>query len=60
MCKSLVCFSAPHPHFRLVHPHFVCSGDGTGKEQKKVVPFERGALALRHVINPALVMALRS
>ena len=33
MCKSSVYFSAPPPHFWLVPPHFVCSGDGTGRRQ---------------------------
>ena len=30
MCQNSVYFSAPH--FRLVPPHFVCSGDGTALE----------------------------
>ena len=31
-----------------------------GKDQKKVLPSERGALTLCHMVNPALVIALRS
>ena len=26
-------FSAPLPHFWLVPPHFICSGDGTAREE---------------------------
>ena len=39
ICKSLFYFSAP-PHFRLVPPHFVCSGDSTA------------ILAFRRVFRP--------
>ena len=35
MCKSSVYFNAP-PHFRLVHPHFVCSDDGTDDMAAKI------------------------
>ena len=31
-----------------------------GEDHKKVLPYERWALALRHIVNPALVIALRS
>ena len=31
-----------------------------GEDQKKVLQSERGALALSHMVNPALVIALRS
>ena len=31
-----------------------------GEDQKKVLPSERGALALGYAVNPALVIALRS